>query len=106
MTTAFKECVQYLLDNGVSGFDYLDTDDLDILLLHHFEDKKAVIDEIYLEEFLLESLVEKTPVIFDVLMGEYSGIKKALREYSSKYGILEELWEDEVQRLECRPEVE
>lgn len=96
----FQTGVHQLLERGVSEFHDLDPHDIDNLLLYHFEDKKAVIDEAYLEEFLLESLAGQSVLIFDILTGDYKGIVKALRDYGLDYSYLEGLWDEEMQHLD------
>lgn len=96
----FQTGVHQLLEIGVSEFHELDPHSIDNLLLCHFEDKKAVIDEAYLEEFLLESLAGQSVLVFDILSGDYQGIPKALRDYGCEFSIVEELWDAEMQRLD------
>lgn len=96
----FQTGVHQLLERGVSEFHELDPHDIDSLLLYHFEDKKAVIDEAYLEEFLLESLAGQSVLVFDILSGDYQGIPKALRDYGCESSIVEELWDKEMCRLD------
>lgn len=96
----FQTGVHDLLALGVRDSNELDPHELDYLLLCHFEDKKAVIDEAYLEEFLLESLAGQSVLVFDILSGDYQGIPKALRDYGCESSIVEELWDTEMQRLE------
>ncbi len=101
MSTYFQTCVRYIVDGGITEYADLSRSYIDSLLVHHFEDRKSVIDEAYLEEFLCESLVSKTSTVFDVLLGNYTGITDAIRDYSAKHNILEELWNAEVLRLEA-----
>lgn len=100
----FQTGVHQLLERGVSEFHELDPHDIDNLLLYHFEDKKAEIDEDYLEEFLLESLADQSVLIFDILTGGYQGIPKALRDYGCESSIVEELWDIEMCRLDYEKE--
>lgn len=102
INTYFHTFVAYLVAGGVTAFDDLDRFAKDSLLIHHFEDKQSEIAESYLEEFLLESLVEQASIIPEILTGDYTGIGDAVRNYADKYGILEDLWNAEILRLEAQ----